>query len=146
MTAYGVGFMYKVISTMDQHLYKSILEDELLHTIKFYNLNPSQVIFQQDNNSKHKAASIQVWLRNQEFDVLEWPAQSLDLNLIEHLWAILKRKLNQYDRPPNGMLELWEHIEVEWEKIDKDTCQKLIESVPRRIEAVIKAKGMWTDY
>ncbi len=131
---------------MDQYLYKSILEDELLHTIKFYNLNPSQVIFQQDNNSKHKAASIQVWLRNQEFDVLEWPAQSLDLNLIEHLWAILKRKLNQYDRPPNGMLELWEHIEVEWEKIDKDTCQKLIESVPRRIEAVIKAKGMWTDY
>jgi DDE superfamily endonuclease len=113
MTAYGVGFMYKVIGTMDQHLYKSILEDELLHTTKFYNLNPSQVIFQQDNDSKHKTASVQTWPRNQEFDVLEWPAQSPDLNLIEHLWAILKKKLNQYDRPPNGMLELWERIKVE---------------------------------
>ena len=146
MTVYGVGFMCRVIGTMDQHLYKSILEDELINTIKFYSLDPHQVILQHDNDPKHQAASVRTWLEDQQFDILEWPAQSPDLNPIEHLWAILKRRLNQYDRPPSGMLELWERIEVEWDKIDKDICQNLVRSMPKRIKAVIKAKGMWTSY
>jgi DDE superfamily endonuclease len=85
-------------------------------------------------------------MNEQPFEVLEWPPQSPDLNPIEHLWAIIKRRLNQYERPPSGMIELWERIEAEWNKIDSETCLKLIESMPRRIEAVLKAKGMWTDY
>ena len=44
------------------------------------------------------------------------------------------------------MIELWERIEAEWDKIGMDECLRLIESMPRRIEAVLKAKGMWTDY
>jgi hypothetical protein len=35
---------------------------------------------------------------------------------------------------------------VEWKKITKEECQKLIESMPRRIAAVIKAKGGNTKY
>ena len=30
--------------------------------------------------------------------------------------------------------------EAEWNKIEKEACQYLIESMPRRVEAVIKAK------
>ena len=44
------------------------------------------------------------------------------------------------------MLELWSRVEIEWEKIGAKTCQELIESMPRRIEAVIKAKGGYTKY
>ena len=44
------------------------------------------------------------------------------------------------------MLELWERIEVEWEKIQKNTCLKLIESIPKRMKAVIKVKGKWINY
>ena len=146
MTAHGVGFMCKFEGKMDQHMYKQILEDDLLRTIEWHGMDIESVIFEHDNDPKHRARSVQEWLHEQPFAVLEWPAQSPDLNPIEHLWAILKRRLNQYDRPPSGMLELWERIEAEWEKIDKDICQNLVESMPRRIEAVIKAKGMWTDY
>ena len=39
-----------------------------------------------------------------------------------------------------------ERIEKEWEDIPTSECQKLIESMPRRIEAVIKAKGGYTKY
>jgi hypothetical protein len=39
------------------------------------------------------------------------------------------------------MEELWRRIEEEWNKISAEVYQKLIESMPRRIEAVIKAKG-----
>ena len=59
---------------------------------------------------------------------------------------MLKRRLNQYDHLPNGMLELWEHIEAEWNKISKEECLRLVESIPDRISAVLKSKGWWTDY
>ena len=35
---------------------------------------------------------------------------------------------------------------MEWEKISKEKCQELIESMPRRIAAVLKAKGGYTRY
>ena len=73
-------------------------------------------------------------------------AQSPDLNPIEHLWEHLKRQLNRHPDSPQGVWELWERVEVEWGEIKAEECQKLIESMPRRIEAVIKAKGGHTKY
>ena len=79
--------------------------------------------------------------------MLEWPAQSPDLNPIEHLWSKVKRELNKYESPPNGMIELWARIQEIWDqKITVNDCLILIESMPRRIEAVRKAKGWWTKY
>ena len=77
---------------------------------------------------------------------MEWPAQSPDLNPIEHLWEHLKRQLRKYSEPPKGVWELWERTKEEWEKITPEVCQNLIESMPRRVEAVIKAKGGHTKY
>ena len=77
---------------------------------------------------------------------MQWPAQSPDLNPIEHLWAWLKIRLNQYEKPPNGMIELWERIQDVWSEFGADECCKLIHSMPKRIEAVLAAKGYWTDY
>ncbi|KIJ09617.1 hypothetical protein PAXINDRAFT_87233 [Paxillus involutus ATCC 200175] len=75
-----------------------------------------------------------------------WPAQSPDLNPIEHAWGYLKRRLAEHEHPPNGMEQLWERIEVEWNKIPAAMCQGLIESMPRRVKAVLKAKGGSTKY
>ena len=37
-------------------------------------------------------------------------------------------------------------MEVEWDKIVAKTCQKLIESMPRGVDAVVRAKGGYTKY
>ena len=51
-----------------------------------------------------------------------------------------------YEEPPQGLYELWERVEVEWNTITPEECQNLIESLPRRLEAVYKAKGGHTKY
>lgn len=86
------------------------------------------------------------WFEHQGIHVLDWPAQSPDLNPIEHLWTKLKRRLGEYPEPPEGNLKLEHRVKEVWAKILVSTCQALVESMPRRIEAVLKAKGGNTKY
>ena len=85
-------------------------------------------------------------VRNNNVEVLQWPAQSPDLNPIEHLWHYLKQQLATYETDPTSMHELWERVEVEWEKIPANVCNDLICSMPMRIAALLKAKGYYTKY
>ena len=85
-------------------------------------------------------------MEDNNITLLDWPAQSPDLNPIEHLWTHLKRKLAEYEEPAKGITELWERVEREWEGIEKSVCQNLISSMPRRVAAVIKAKRGYTKY
>jgi hypothetical protein len=41
---------------------------------------------------------------------------------------------------------LWKRVEAEWEKIPKEECLKLINSMPRGVAAVLKANGGYTKY
>ena len=77
---------------------------------------------------------------------MKWPAQSPDLNPIEHAWSYLKKRLREYKIPPNGMEQLWERVEKEWNEILAEVCQGLIESMPDRIKAVLQAQGGYTKY
>ncbi len=45
MCSKGVGFACKIDNNMDQHLYKEILEDDLLETINYYDLDPKKSFF-----------------------------------------------------------------------------------------------------
>ena len=142
----GVGYATRIEGKMDAELYVSILDDELMQSLEYYGLSPEEIIFQQDNDPKHTSGLATRWFNDNDIIVMKWPAQSPDLNPIEHLWHYLKKKLLEYEVPPKGIHELWERIEKEWNEIPAETCQKLIESMPRRIEAVLKAKGGYTKY
>jgi len=142
----GVGYACKIDGRMDGDLYIKILEEDVQASISHYGKSAGDVIFQQDNDSKHTCKKAQAWFDDHDFNVLLWPAQSPDLNPIEHLWDHLKRKLSDHEVAPRGMLELWERVEEEWNKIDAEVCQNLIESMPGRVAAVLKAKGGYTKY
>ena len=142
----GVGYGCKINGRMDAELYTKILEDELQQSLEYYGKEVTDIIFQQANDSKHKSKKATKWFKDHQYDVMIWSAQSPDLNPIEHLWGHLKKKLAAYEELPKGISELWERAEAEWNKIEKEVCQNLIESIPRRVEAVIKAKGGYTKY
>ena len=75
---------------------------------------------------------------------MTWPAQSPDLNPIEHLWDQLGRRLDRYT--PRNKQQLWEIVRDDWYKITTDVTKKLVESMPRRLQTVIAAKGGRTSY
>lgn len=55
-------------------------------------------IFLHDNALIHKSYLVKRWLEEMGIEVMEWPVYSLDLNLIENLWFLLKEKI--YKRYP----------------------------------------------
>ena len=94
--------------------------------------------FQQDNNPKYTAKTMQEWLRDKSLNALEWPSQSPDLNPILHLWRELKIAVQQ--RSPSNMTELERICREKWETLPQYRCAKLVASYPRRLKAVITAK------
>ena len=136
----------KIDGKMDSDLYCQILEDDLLSSLEWYDLEVGDIFFQQDNDPKHTSKKARKWLKNHDLVTLEWPAQSPDLNPIEHLWGHLKRRLAEYEVAPAGILELWERVQLVWDDVPAEVCQNLIESMPRRVAAVIKANGGYTKY
>ncbi len=57
-------------------------------------------IFQQDLAPAHTAKGTKSWFNDHGVTVLDWPANSPDLNPIENLWGIVKRKMR--DTRPNN--------------------------------------------
>ena len=142
----GIGYATRIEGKMDAELYCAILDDELQQSLDHYDKSPSDIIFQQDNDPKHRSKRAEKWFSDHGYTVMKWPPQSPDLSPIEHLWWHLKKKLDEYEIPPSSQHQLWERCEAEWEKIPKEVCQNLIESMPRRVAAVLRAKGGHTKY
>ena len=151
MSWYGPGYIAKIDETLDSQLYIEILKEDLQMSVEEWGMAKDEFIFQHDNDPKHTAKVTKAFLEScsmteVEGRLLYWPAQSPDLNPIEHMWAYLKIQLGKYPTPPGSCKELWKRISVEWYKIPVELCRQLIRSMPRRLQAVHKTKGKHTKY
>lgn len=106
----------------------------------------SCTIFQQDGAPAHTSKAVKAWFRANEYQVLEgWPGNSPDLNVIENCWTTVKKKVANAN--PTSLKDLIDKIRRVWVQEITDTyCRELVESMPRRIEAVLTAKGHHTKY
>ncbi len=143
MSSAGVGPLCFLKSTVNAAIYQEIFR--ALHaSFCWQALWRCCFIVQQDLAPAHTAKGTKSWFNDHGVTVLDWPANSPDLNPIENLWGIVKRKMR--DTRPNNADDLKATIKETWASIPPQQCHKPITSMPRRIEAVIKAKGAPTKY
>ncbi len=128
MSSASVGPLCFLKSTVNAAIYQEILEHfMLLSADKLY--GDADFIFQQDLAPAHTAKGTKSWFNDHGVTVLDWPANSPDLNPIENLWGIVKRKMR--DTRPNNADELKATVKETWASIPPQQCLKLITSMPR---------------
>ena len=107
-----VGDLHRVTGTLNQKGDHSILQHHAIPS--GLRLVGQGFILQQDNDPKHTSRLCQNYLRRKEQDgrlqIMEWPAQSPDLNPIELVWDKLDRRVKA--RQPASATHLWEPLQV----------------------------------
>ena len=136
----GVGSLIPIDGIMNSNKYISILNDHLGGDMQRCNTN----MFMDDSAPCHRSKKVLDWLKTKQIDTIDWPGNSPDLNPIENLWAILKRKLKM--KPIRNRSDLIKAASNEWEKLPEDILKNLIYSIPNRIKEVIKKNGGQTKY
>ncbi len=75
---------------------------------------------------------------------MDWPSMSPDLNPIEHLWGTLKRKVEE--RKVFNIRQLRDVIMDKCKRTPVTTCEALVNSMPKRVKAVLENNGGDTKY
>ena len=102
-------------------------------------------VFMQDGAPCHQAKIVTQFLNSKKIQILDRPGGSPDPNPIANIWTDLKNKAFKRQRSNAKTLE--QAITEVWVRvIATEYCQSLEESMPKRLEAVIKAKGGPTKY
>lgn len=100
----------------------------------------------QDNARPHVAGVVEEYLAEVGINVLPMPAKSPDINVIEHVWDMLKRRLRARVQRPTTLRELEMALREEWERIPQEYIVRVIQSMPRRLNEIVRARGGVTRY
>ena len=141
-SSHGTTPLVRLQTRVNAQIYKNIVQDHVVPIIQ--NADFDRASFMQDNDPCHKAKVVMSYLSEQDFEIMDWPPQSPDLNPIENLWKTLGVKV--IERNPTNTEDLWVKLQEEWSEISIEDCQELIRSCSRRCAAVIESKGSFTKY
>ena len=135
----GVREICRMEGNINSLKYQEVLAASYIHNHK------RGQILQQDGAPSHTSISTSKFLKAKKIKVLQdWPAQSPDMNIIEHVWGRMKEEA--WKTKPKNLDELWEACKTAFFAIPDDFINKLYESLPNRMDAVLQAHGSHTRY
>ncbi|KFM67459.1 Transposable element Tcb2 transposase, partial [Stegodyphus mimosarum] len=135
--------LLRIVGNLNSNRYiREVLQPE---AVPFLQSLPGAV-FQQDNARPHTARIVKSFFAAQQVQLLPWPACSPDMSPIEHVWDVIGRRLARDPRPVASADELWVRVQTIWNALPQSDIQTLFDSMPRRVAALIAARGGHTKY
>ena len=108
--------------------------------------------YQHDNPPSHKSQLTQSNLQRRRIPIIEWPPYSPDLNLIEHVWVLMMRHIQDnylrrsYENHTISRCDLRVLIQEAWDLVRDEDIATLYDSWWGRCDDFIRANGGPTKY
>ena len=136
MSSAGVGKLHFIEGNMNSSMYCKILQQSMIPSLQKLG---NRAVFQHDNDPKHTSKTTTALLKRLAVKVIDWPSMSPDLNPIEHLWGILKRKV---EVPKVSNIHQFRDVVMEeWKSIPVATFETLANPMPRRVKTLLNNDG-----
>ena len=127
----GRKYLQKVCGTINSIKSLQIFQESLL-TEMFLGKK-----LQQDYAPAHNSILSKTRFYENGLEILEnWPPNSPDINLIENVWSLLKKRV--FRRHPKNIEELWAFCQEEFERIPLEYIQNLYSSIPDRLCKIVQ--------
>jgi transposase len=137
----GFGLIQIMRTTMNSERYVQTLNNFLLPSINLLFPNNNNYQFMQDNAAPHRANIVRDWFTAHNVPVLaNWPAYSPDLNPIENVWGLIKRKVRA--TLPTNLAQVEQAFRNCWLQLQPRYATDLINSMHNRLRGVIRRRGL----
>lgn len=83
--------LVSITGPLNSHKYMRIIRAHIVPVMQRFAANNEPKIFMQDNSPVHTAHNVMNFFSNQNFELMEWPPKSPDLNPIENVWSAMER-------------------------------------------------------
>ncbi len=133
VTAAGTGQLQFIEGTMNANMYCDILKQNMIPSLRDW-----------DAGEYSNMITTTALLKKLRVKVMDWPSMSPDLNPIEHLWGILKRKVEE--SKVSNIHQLCDVVVEEWKRTPVATCEALVNVMPKRVKAVLENNGGQSKY
>ena len=101
-------------------------------------------VFQDDNARQHPGHIVNDFVRVNNINRMDWPANSPDLNPIEK-WDELGRRTYRAN-PPQTIPQLRHRLAQVWQNIPQATIRRCVGSMRKRCQECVYARGGHTSY
>ena len=140
----GVGPLMRICNTLNGERYEALLRE-------LYDSGDlkGQYHLAQDNAPAHRSRRVKDLLQDLSVATFDWPPMSPDLNVIENVWSFVGGQLANDLIPVQARNQedlLWRKINNIWNNMSADFIRTFVDSMPNRIEEVIRLRGGSTKY
>jgi transposase len=143
--SHGFGKLITFESTLDSFKMIEIYEKGLLSTSQYYfGPNNDNWILCEDNDPKHRSKMVASFKASKDIIAMDWPSCSPDLNPIENVWGVLKKKLAK--KQLTSIRSLKRELLKEWDTLTKEEALNYVTSMKNRLQMVIHNHGNHIPY
>lgn len=144
-SASGFGKLICFQRNLDASFMCKIYERGLLASAsEFFSEGNLDWFLQEDNDPKHRSILAKKWKTENNVKVIPWPSYSPDQNPIENVWRLMK--INIGKKKIKSVQGLKGAITKEWNRLPPELAVKLVDSMKRRVTALIDSNGDYTMY